>query len=99
MHVLKDLCDAALRFSIDVLRPGGHFVCKFYQGVEDKTLELRLKVHFAKVVREKPNSSHKVLHEFFSLFIIIDVRQTSKEAYFVALRRKSHTAFDELLVT
>ncbi|MCJ1285668.1 2' O-ribose methyltransferase [Xylographa opegraphella] len=67
-----DLCNAALNFSYDTLRTGGHFVCKFYQGAEEKALELRLKALFAKVHREKPESS----------------RSESKEAYFVALRRK-----------
>jgi hypothetical protein len=35
-------------------------VCKFYQGVEDKTLEKRLKALFGKVHREKPESSRSV---------------------------------------
>ncbi|CAK7219635.1 2' O-ribose methyltransferase [Sporothrix curviconia] len=52
-----DLCYAALEFASDTLRPGGHFVCKFYQGGEDKVLEKRLKKMFARVVREKPESS------------------------------------------
>ena len=56
----QDLCNAALRFASDVLRTGGHFVCKFYQGSEDKDLEMRLKAWFAKVHREKPDSSRKV---------------------------------------
>ena len=55
-----DLCHAALEFASDTLRPGGHFVCKFYQGGEDKVLEKRLKKMFAKVVREKPESSRSV---------------------------------------
>ncbi|MCJ1263231.1 2' O-ribose methyltransferase [Lobaria immixta] len=55
-----DLCDAALRFAFDTLRAGGHFVCKFYQGGEDKALELRLRSLFAKVHREKPESSRSV---------------------------------------
>ncbi|KAL5604295.1 hypothetical protein BROUX41_002268 [Berkeleyomyces rouxiae] len=67
-----DLCEAALAFAQDTLRPGGHFVCKFYQGSEDKAFEIRLKTMFSKVFREKPDSS----------------RKESKEAYFVALRRK-----------
>ncbi|TKX21576.1 rRNA methyltransferase-like protein 1 [Elsinoe australis] len=67
-----DLCLAALTFCFDTLVPGGHFVCKFYQGAEDKSFELRLKKLFEKVVREKPDAS----------------RKESKEAYFVALRRK-----------
>ncbi|KAJ0358223.1 hypothetical protein COL154_009364 [Colletotrichum chrysophilum] len=71
-EVLQDLCMAALQFANDTLKNGGHFVCKFYQGSEDKALEMKLKTLFAKVFREKPESS----------------RSDSKEAYFVALRRK-----------
>ncbi|KAI0189171.1 ribosomal RNA methyltransferase MRM2 [Xylaria flabelliformis] len=67
-----DLCLAALQFASDTLRAGGHFVCKFYQGQEDRDLELKLKKMFGKVHREKPDSS----------------RSESREAYFVALRRK-----------
>lgn len=68
-----DLCDAALRFVLDTLRIDGHFICKFYQGSEDKALELRLKTLFSKVHREKPESS----------------RSESREAYFVGLRRRA----------
>jgi 21S rRNA (uridine2791-2'-O)-methyltransferase len=57
---LKDLCHAALLFCLDVLETGGHFVCKFYQGAEDKQLQAKLEKVFAKVVREKPESSRKV---------------------------------------
>ncbi|KAI1270619.1 23S ribosomal RNA methyltransferase [Xylariaceae sp. FL1019] len=67
-----DLCLAALQFASDTLRTGGHFVCKFYQGAEDKDLEMKLKKMFTKVFREKPESS----------------RTESKESFFVALRRK-----------
>lgn len=59
-NILQDLCDAALHFAFDTLRKGGHFVCKFYQGSEDKTLEYRLKRLFSKVYREKPESSRSV---------------------------------------
>lgn len=58
--LLQDLCNAALQFASDTLRPGGHFVCKFYQGAEDKKLERQLKGLFAKVYREKPESSRSV---------------------------------------
>ncbi|OTA70395.1 ribosomal RNA methyltransferase MRM2 [Hypoxylon sp. EC38] len=67
-----DLCLAALQFASDTLKTGGHFVCKFYQGAEDKDLELKLKKMFTKVHREKPDSS----------------RSESRESYFVALHRK-----------
>ncbi|OAA35040.1 ribosomal RNA methyltransferase MRM2 [Metarhizium rileyi] len=73
-----DLCAAALQFASDTLRPGGHFVCKFYQGGEDKKLETRLRGLFARVFREKPESS----------------RSESKEAYFIALKRRAGVAVD-----
>jgi 21S rRNA (uridine2791-2'-O)-methyltransferase len=57
---IKDLCAAALQFSYDTLKVGGHFVCKFYQGAEDKHLEAQLKQLFAAVYREKPESSRSV---------------------------------------
>jgi len=75
-----DLCGAALQFAFDTLQIGGHFVCKFYQGSEDKAFEARLKIMFSKVHREKPESS----------------RNESKEAYFVALRRKGDANWEDI---
>lgn len=68
---------------------GGHFVCKFYQGSEDKHLEMQLKRLFATVHREKPESSRSVSRDFVGQIFHTDNVQESKEAYFVALRRKS----------
>ncbi|KAK7908227.1 ribosomal RNA large subunit methyltransferase J [Apiospora marii] len=76
----QDLCLAALRFASDTLRSGGHFVCKFYAGAEDKDLEGKLKKMFGKVYREKPDSS----------------RSESREAYFVALRRKGDVTIEDV---
>lgn len=73
------LCDAALEFASDTLRPGGRFVCKFYQGVDDKMFEQRLKKLFEKVVRDKPAAS----------------RSESNESYFIALRRKPGVFIDK----
>ncbi|KAF3018109.1 2' O-ribose methyltransferase [Neopestalotiopsis sp. 37M] len=75
-----DLCLAALQFASDTLRSGGHFVCKFYQGSEDKDLEMKLKKMFRRVAREKPESS----------------RNESREAFFVALGRKSDVKLEEI---
>ncbi|PQE04531.1 hypothetical protein CJF31_00007373 [Rutstroemia sp. NJR-2017a BVV2] len=75
-----DLCAAALRFAFDTLKTGGHFVCKFYQGAEDKQLEKQLRRMFGSVHREKPESS----------------RSESKEAYFVALRRKDNVKVEDM---
>ncbi|KAK4159321.1 FtsJ-like methyltransferase-domain-containing protein [Cladorrhinum sp. PSN259] len=77
-----DLCRAALSFASDTLKTGGHFVCKFYQGSEDKDFEKLLKKMFAKVHREKPESS----------------RSESKESFFVALRRKGDVTLEDIEV-
>jgi 21S rRNA (uridine2791-2'-O)-methyltransferase len=50
---------AALTFAFDTLKTGGHFVCKYYQGAEDKVLETKLKKLFEKVHRDKPDASRK----------------------------------------
>ena len=60
VSLLKDLCNAALTFASDTLRSGGHFLCKIYQGAEDKLLERKLRMMFAKVHREKPEASRSV---------------------------------------
>lgn len=57
---VQDLCYAALAFASENLKPNGHFVCKFYQGAEDKLLQTKLKKMFEHVHREKPDSSRKV---------------------------------------
>jgi 21S rRNA (uridine2791-2'-O)-methyltransferase len=53
---------AALTFSFDTLKTGGHFLCKYYQGTEEKAFETKLKRLFSKVYREKPESSRNVCY-------------------------------------
>ncbi|GFF28380.1 ribosomal RNA methyltransferase MRM2, mitochondrial [Aspergillus udagawae] len=77
-----DLCRAALQFSFDTLRTGGHLICKFYQGVEDKELERQFKALFHRVHRIKPESS----------------RNESREAYFVGLDRRNNASKNEVLM-
>ncbi|KAK9469377.1 FtsJ-domain-containing protein [Lipomyces arxii] len=72
--VSMDLCHAALAFSLDTLKTGGHFICKYYMGSEDKFLEKCLRKAFATVKREKPEASRKF----------------SREQYFVAKFRKKN---------
>lgn len=59
-NIQKDLCLAALTFCFDALRTGGSFICKYYQGAEEKLFEKKLKRLFEKVHREKPESSRDV---------------------------------------
>lgn len=54
------MCNSALLFCIDVLKPGGSFVCKFYQGPEDRLLRDRLEAVFEKVIQDKPVASRPV---------------------------------------
>jgi hypothetical protein len=71
LMIQKDLCMAALTFASDTLKEGGHFVCKFYQGAEDRQFEGLLKKMFGRVCREKPESSRSVsLFSFLFSFVV-----------------------------
>ncbi|UQC75930.1 FtsJ-like methyltransferase [Colletotrichum lupini] len=86
---------AGSMFANDTLKNGGHFVCKFYQGSEDREFEKKLKTLFAKVFREKPESSRSVGTESHIVYGNTLTRsQDSKEAYFVALRRKGNVSLE-----
>lgn len=71
---------AALQFSYDTLKTGGSFLCKYYQGAEDKQFEKRLRALFDRVHRIKPDSS----------------RKESREAYFLALQRRSDASKEQV---
>jgi 21S rRNA (uridine2791-2'-O)-methyltransferase len=108
----QDLCRAALSFASDTLKTGGNFVCKFYQGAEDKAFEDLLKKMFARVHREKPESSRSVSSFPFLSWILFPFHdngwiwscllsmltpgQESKEAFFVALRRKGDVSLEDI---
>ncbi len=51
------LAEAAALFAIDVLAPGGAFVCKMFQGGTEKELLDTLKINFARVKHAKPAAS------------------------------------------
>lgn len=51
------LAEAALAYAVEVLTPGGGFVCKVFQGGSQKTLLDSLKANFAKVRHIKPPAS------------------------------------------
>ena len=59
------LAEMATYFAIDILAPGGAFVCKFFQGgAEIATLNL-LKRHFAKTKHAKPAASRSESSETY----------------------------------
>ena len=59
------LVDAAAYFAMEVLKPGGHFVTKVFQGGAEKTLLDTLKVNFKSVKHAKPKSSRKGSPEIY----------------------------------
>jgi len=64
------LCTDALDFAIEVLKPGGTFLCKFFKGRDEGELRAALRRRFTDVALLKPRAS----------------RKESSEAYFLARR-------------
>ncbi len=54
---IMDLAEQAAIFAVDVLAPGGAFVCKIFQGGSQKETLNLLKKHFAVVKHTKPAAS------------------------------------------
>ena len=59
------LCETALDVARAVLRPGGHFVCKIFQGEDFKRFCDTVKAQFARMHIFKPQSSRKGSKEIF----------------------------------
>lgn len=59
------LIEMAADFAIQVLRPGGSFVAKAFQGGETASIIAELKKHFAKVQNVKPKASRQDSSEVF----------------------------------
>ncbi len=70
---IMGLAEVAAHFAIEVLAPGGAFVCKLFQGGAEKDLLDLLRKNFTKVKHAKPAAS----------------RQDSSETYIVAIGHKS----------
>jgi len=61
------LCEVAAHFTVDVLRPGGHFLAKTFQGGAERELLTFLKQNFKSVVHVKPPASRSESVEMFVL--------------------------------
>jgi 23S rRNA (uridine2552-2'-O)-methyltransferase len=61
------LSEVAAEFALDVLRPGGHFLCKVFRGGAEGELLARLKQNFASVHHIKPPASRSGSVELFLL--------------------------------
>ncbi|MDQ6434970.1 RlmE family RNA methyltransferase [Mesorhizobium sp. LHD-90] len=61
------LCEVAADFAISVLRPGGHFLTKTFQGGTEAELLTRLKQNFRSVHHVKPPASRDESVELYLL--------------------------------
>jgi 23S rRNA (uridine2552-2'-O)-methyltransferase len=61
------LVEAALEFAVSALRPGGHFLCKTFQGGTEGELLTRLKRNFQSVHHVKPPASRNESVELYLL--------------------------------
>ncbi|MBX4335409.1 RlmE family RNA methyltransferase [Bartonella raoultii] len=61
------LCEAATDFALSVLKPGGHFLAKTFQGGAENTLLTTLKQSFKKVYHVKPPASRSASVELYLL--------------------------------
>ena len=70
------LCEAALEFSLEVLKPGGTFICKVLRGGTERALLEVLKKRFGKVFHMKPPASRADSAEMY--VIAMNFRGTLK---------------------
>ncbi len=61
------LCETALEFAIEVLKPGGTFLCKVLRGGTERQLLETLKKRFQKVIHVKPPASRADSAEMYVL--------------------------------
>ena len=61
------LCEVAAHFAVEVLREGGHFLAKTFQGGAERDLLTMLKQNFKQVVHVKPGASRSESVEMFLL--------------------------------
>lgn len=59
------LCDCALNAALQILRPGGHFLCKIFEGEDTKTFFEKVKRHFMIVKSFSPEASRKSSSEVY----------------------------------
>ncbi len=60
-----ELCELALQVAERFLRPGGTFVCKFFQSGEFGQLRNQIKKSFERVEALKPDSTRSISKEIF----------------------------------
>lgn len=60
-----NLCETALSIAQKVLLPGGHFICKIFQGQDFKQFQETVKAAFNELKIFKPQSSRKASKEIY----------------------------------
>jgi 23S rRNA (uridine2552-2'-O)-methyltransferase len=71
-----ELARRALELALAVLKKGGHFLCKVFEGPDVKAFRTELAGHFARVQTHRPSA----------------VRKASREIYLLAMNRASEPA-------
>jgi len=61
------LCEVAADFAVSVLKPGGHFLAKTFQGGAENELLTILKQNFKKIYHVKPPASRAESVELYLL--------------------------------
>jgi 23S rRNA (uridine2552-2'-O)-methyltransferase len=74
-----ELARRALEVALAVLKKGGHFICKVFEGPDVKAFRTELAEHFAKVQTLRPSA----------------VRKASREIYLLAMNRRLEVSFSE----
>ncbi len=59
------LCEQALRVAEAVLKPGGHFVCKLFEGEDTPGFITQVRARFRQVKRYSPQASRKSSSEIY----------------------------------
>jgi len=71
------LARRALEIALAVLKKGGHFLCKVFEGQEVKAFKTELAEHFARVQTLRPSAVRKASREIYLLAMNRSPRDTS----------------------
>ncbi len=62
-----ELCQIAFQTAVQILKPGGYFVCKMFQSKDFDLFRTELKQNFGKIEILKPDSTRSRSYEIFLL--------------------------------
>ena len=73
-----DLAETALDFAMNVLKPGGTFLCKVLRGGSEHDLLATMKRHFTTIKHIKPDASRADSAELFVLALGFNGKKTEQ---------------------